>query len=567
MILSDKVDIKINPSNYKRFKGKVGEVITISPFDLSKGSHVKINVKCDDCQKESKVKWNIYVKNYSNGDWLCRDCKRKKNLNEKYGVDNVFQLKSVKDKSKETLKSKYGVDNISKLDSVKEKRKETSIEKYGVEHYMQLESNKIYGQENISNSEEVKESKKLKWENKTSDEKNKILEKRKETNLKRYGVEWTLMDEDILNKILKTNNEKYNYDNPSKSEKVKKKIRESNIITSQLKMVENIENLKSVRGSLYEIKCDICSNIFEIQRSLFYKRREKNNIICTKCNEISKNISSKELEISNYIKSIYDGDIILSDRKILEGKELDIFIPDHKFGIEFNGNYWHSELYKPKNYHKEKFDMCQNRGVFLLQVYEDDWDFRKDIVKSMIKNRLKLTSKRIYARKCEVKEINDNNIIREFLENNHIQGYVGSSIKLGLYFNNKLVSLVTFKRDKEVYNLNRFCNLRNHSIIGGFSKILKYFIRNYSDKIITFSNNDYSDGNLYMDNGFKKEYNLRPDYSYVLNGVRNHKFGFRKNKIRLNENLKFYEGETEHEIMLKNDIYRIYDSGKIKWRY
>lgn len=89
---------------------------------------------------------------------------------------------------------------------------------------------------------------------------------------------------------------------------------------------------------------------------------------------------------------------------------------------------------------------------------------------------------------------------------------------------------------------------------------------NYSDKIITFSNNDCSDGNLYMNNGFEKEYNLRPDYSYVLNGVRNHKFGFRKNKIKLNKNLKFYEGKTEHEIMLKNDIYRIYDSGKIKWK-
>jgi hypothetical protein len=184
----------------------------------------------------------------------------------------------------------------------------------------------------------------------------------------------------------------------------------------------------------------------------------------------------------------------------------------------------------------------------------------------MIRNRLQLSKDRIFARKCEVKEISDNKVISKFLDNNHLQGYVGSSIKIGLYFNTKLVSLVTFKKDGDIYNLNRFCNLIDTNIVGGFSKILKYFIKNYSKNIITFSNNDYSNGNLYKNNRFKKEYDLRPDYSYNINGIRKHKFNFRKDRIKKSEDLIFYENMSEHELMLENKVYRIYDSGKIKWK-
>jgi len=185
MILSKKVKLRITPSNFKKFKGKIGDIIEISTFELSKGSHTKIEVKCDNCNKESEVKWNVYIKNYSNGDWLCRDCKRKKNLKEKHGVENVFQLESTKVKSKKTMIKKYGVDNISKLESIKEKKIKTNIEKNGVDHYMQLEENKMYGKDNISNIKEVKLKKRNKWDNLSPTEKNEIHTKRINTNIER----------------------------------------------------------------------------------------------------------------------------------------------------------------------------------------------------------------------------------------------------------------------------------------------------------------------------------------------------------------------------------------------
>jgi len=191
----------------------------------------------------------------------------------------------------------------------------------------------------------------------------------------------------------------------------------------------------------------------------------------------------------------------------------------------------------------------------------------------MIINKLNLTPNKIYARKTKVKEINDNDLVRKFLKENHIQGFVGSKIKLGLFFDDELVSLMTFGRKRKILNdngetdeeweLSRFCNKLNTNIVGGASKIFKYFIINYYPKeIITYADKGYSNGKLYDTLGFDFLYENKPGYHYIIDKIRKHRFNYRKSFLIKNG---FDPNKTEHNIMLERKIYRIYDSGNLKF--
>jgi hypothetical protein len=136
-------------------------------------------------------------------------------------------------------------------------------------------------------------------------------------------------------------------------------------------------------------------------------------------------------------------DFLENDRNILNGKELDIFIPEKNIAIEFNGLYWHSELFKGKTYHQEKTKLCNSQDIDLIHIFEDDWIYRKEIVKSIISNRIGLIKDKIWARNCRISNVSPQEA-KSFLNENHIQGFVGSSIRIGLFHNGELVSLMTF---------------------------------------------------------------------------------------------------------------------------
>jgi hypothetical protein len=239
--------------------------------------------------------------------------------------------------------------------------------------------------------------------------------------------------------------------------------------------------------------------------------------------------------------------------------EIDIYLPKINLGIEFNGLYYHSNKFKDKNYHLNKTKYFEERGIRIIHIWEDDWNYKKNIIMSQIKNWLNSTDNKIFARKCEVKEIKDSKIVSKFLNDNHIQGQVASSLKLGLYFKDELVSLMTFdhyegrkKMLQNNWNINRFCNKLNYNIIGGASKLFKYFTKNYDvEKVISYSDKDWSLGELYKTLGFVKKSDSNPDYKYIIEGKRYHKSKFRKSKT----------GISESEL----EIIKIYDCGKIKW--
>ena len=267
----------------------------------------------------------------------------------------------------------------------------------------------------------------------------------------------------------------------------------------------------------------------------------------------------------------------INNRKILKGKEIDIYIPDAKFGIEINGLYWHSNLYKSDDYHLNKTKLCEQQEIQLIHIFEDEVFEKLPIIISLISSKINIIKNKIYARKTIIKEINDNAIIKNFLENNHLQGVVGSNVKLGLFYNNELVSLMTFGKKRlsmgnkirvdNEYEMYRFCNKLNTTIIGGASKLLTYFIKTYNPKsIISYANRRYSNGKLYKQLGFEFKGNSDVNYFYVNSRVneykRHYRFGFRKD-ILVKEG--FDASKTEHQIMLERGYSKIYDCGNMRF--
>ena len=473
-------------------------------------------------KEKSDINKEIYRKKFiDNNPSKIPSILQKKNDNnmKKYGVNNVFQLDFVKNKSKETLLKKYGVEHPLKSEFIKNKAKETCLNKYGVEH--------------PSKSEFVK--------NKT-----------KKTCLNKYGVEFVSKVDEFKNKSKKTCSVKYGVSNFTKTEK----YRENNFIISN-----DTNYIKYLDNGISLFRCHKEHN-FEISSDNYHSRIKNNIPLCTICNPIGDSKSIKEKELFKFISDIYADKIIQSYRDLLE---IDIYLPELNIGFEFNGLYWHSEQYKDKNYHLNKTNYFKEKGIRIIHIWEDDWNFKQEIIKSQIKNLLKLNKEKIFARKCYVKEIEDVKLIRKFLDENHIQGFVNSSLKLGLFYNEELVSVMTFdhfegrkKMEEGGWNLSRFCNKLNTNVIGGAGKLLNYFIKNYKPKrIVSYADKDWSIGDLYYTLGFENIGSNGSDYKYIIDNKRVHKSRYRKS--RLNTKL------TESQQMQISCINKIYDCGKIKF--
>lgn len=372
-------------------------------------------------------------------------------------------------------------------------------------------------------------------------------EKARLTNLEKYGVENVFQSEEIKNKIKETNRIKYGYDN----------IAQTHISKNSLNILNDKDLLKE-----YILNCErkdinyICENL-GISYSHCFKVIKKYNLL-----DILDPIgSSYESELKEILKGFK------KDRKILSPKEIDFYNKDLKLGIEFNGNYWHSENVVDNKYHINKTLNAQKQNVFLYHIWEHEWvnERKKPIIISMINNLLGLNEK-IYARKCEIKNV-DNKEAADFLNLNHLQGCDFSSIKLGLYYKNELISLMTFGKPRFnndcEYELIRFCNKMNTSVIGGASKLFKYFIKNYKPKsIISYSNVSKTKGTLYKTLGFKYKELTEPNYIWFKNN-KNILSRYQCQKhILLKEG---YKGNSESEIMRNRNYYKIYDCGNITW--
>lgn len=291
---------------------------------------------------------------------------------------------------------------------------------------------------------------------------------------------------------------------------------------------------------------------------------------CPVCGKIE---SKPENEIYEYIVSILGPENVKKRvRNILpSGKEIDIYVPSKKIGIEYNGLYWHTEdKGKTKHYHLSKTEECENLGIRLIQVFEDEWINDKKLVLKKISHILGIqkSSQKIMARKCSVKEINKETA-QEFLTKNHIQGYGLSSIKLGAFYDDKLIGVMTFKNDDgNKWELTRFSTDNNYVSQGIGGKLFSYFVKKYKpDEVKSFADRRWSTNNenLYTKLGFTLKKIIPPDYRYFDGTTmeRIHKFRCRKNTLNKKYGLPI--SMTESEMTRKIGYSKIWDCGLLKY--
>ena len=338
---------------------------------------------------------------------------------------------------------------------------------------------------------------------------------------------------------------------------------------------EFIEKAKTVHGDRYDYSQSEYVGIYEpitincrihgaFSQIASYHLRGNG---CQQCAQEMKD-SASERELYDFVRMAYDGVVMQNYRSILsDNKELDIYLPSAKIAFEFDGLYWHNEKNQPsRSYHLSKTEECLSKGIQLVHIFEDEWIYKKDIVKSRILNLLG-KSDRIYARKCEIRNVSPSTA-RSFLDNNHIQGFCSSAYRYGLYYNGELVSLMTFGNKRKNlgsksinghYELLRFCNKLNTTVIGGASRLFKHFIKEVKPiEIVSYADRRWSNGNLYEKLGFTLTHKSQPSYFYVINDKRENRFKYRKDAL-VKEG--YDKDKTEHEIMLERGIYRIYDCG------
>lgn len=496
--------------------------------------------KCKVCGKDTKFDHGKYR------DYCCVSCMRRSSI--------------VQEKTRATSIQRHcGVGLGSP--KIKEKAMQTNLDRYGVKNpYMTEEAR------TKAHSEEA-------------------LKKYRETMMHRYGVTNPLQIAENKHKIVKaTHTDEVN---KKRMQSIKKSNLEKFDVEHNFQRLDVIQSIRDSKLSRQQDFCKIneCTPLTELiakygtgwcQSNLALECVFDGNTKYIKNHELDKienyantNIMSHDEEyICNYIKSIYSGNVIQRSRKIIAPYELDIYIPEKKVAIEYNGVYWHStNAGVDKNYHLMKTKLCEEKGIRLIHIFQNEWNERNDICKSIIASALGIYENRIYARKCEIKELSTIDT-KEFLTLNHIQGYVPSKYNLGLYYNNELVQIITIGKSrykKDEHELLRMCTKLHTQVIGGFSKLMKNqhykIVHSYIDRS-KFSGNGYYSSNFTFETFTKPSYFYWSPYTVKLN-----RLACQKHKLPKLLGDRFDPNKTEQQNMINANFYQLYDCGNIKVVY
>ena len=563
---------------------------------------------CLNCQ-EKHVKFRDFVRGYLN--FCSSKCsnsyngtieKKKRTVRKNFGVEHQMHSDLIKNKIKQTNLERYGVENPLQSQEIRKKIKQTNLERYNgitpacseiVLEKMKETNLKRYGGVAPSCSVEIQNKMKqtnLERYNVENPMQNLAVQSKvKQTNLERYGVENVFQNDNIKVKIKQSILEKYNVENPSQSEIIKEKKKQTSLEhygvespmqseevkrkISQRRLRETYKFISSSRriGNEYELLTPVEEYNGVQKQKLLFKHKKCGYIfeyfirngkypLCPKCYF---NTSRVEAEVRDFVE-LYFSNPIYNPREIIPPKEIDIFIPEINLAIEVDGIYYHTETFgKDSDYHLQKSLACWDQGIDLVHIFEDEWLFKKDIVMSMLLNRFGQTSRRIFARKCTIGEV-DASFARDFLEENHIQGFINGR-HFGLAYGDELVSLITVgkprfnkKYDIEIY---RFCSVLDTTVVGGLSRLIKYVQKKLNPKsILTYVDLRYGIGKGYSKVGFNYVGISKPGYFYVKDNQRYHRQQFQKHK--LSTILETFDPNlTEEENMFENGYYRIWDCG------
>ena len=418
-------------------------------------------------------------------------------------------------------------------------------------------------------------------------------DKTKATCLERYGVENPYQSNDVKSRIKKTMLERYgkaSYAQTSEyKEKMKSVDRSSAILKCQKTMKEkryqqllddkSVKPLFSLEDFLaeryyamrvWDWECKKCGTRFKSTIDGNVYRDYRTYARCPKCLPVIKGWSQAEKDFTNFIKS-FGIDLVEHDRTAIAPYELDVYVPSKNLAFEFDGLYWHSDINKPANYHLDKTKACAKKGIKLIHVFEDEWKYKMEITESRIKNLFGIYDKVVYARKCSVKETHPKDI-KEFEDETHIQGHVPTIVNYGLYYEGKLVALMTFgvpRYDKSIeYELIRFSVAKGWHIPGAASKLFSHFIKDYKpNSVVSYCDLRWSQGNLYKTLGFKLMKTSKPNYFYVKSDRRESRQKYQKRCLPRIFGSSVDMTKTEEQIMSEHGYHKIYDCGNLVFHW
>lgn len=503
--------------------------------------------------------------------------KRKQTNIEKYGVENPIQNEEIKKRIEETCLKKYGTTNPAASEEIKEKIRNVFQEKYGMNPLSTIEVREKmlstieerYGTKIISKNKEIRKRIQKSVKKIFDENKDIILAQTLNTNLQKYNTYWPSQTENVKEKVRETIRQRYGVDYVSQIKEVAEHISNKLMGYGEAAFLKNCEDnfLKPIdfkyegyydNGPIYyKCECLKCHNVVEIAP-------HNKNFKCIHCfgkNAIS---SFKEKEVVQYLKSIYDGEIIENCRRLISPLEVDIYLPEKKLAIEFNGDFWHNEFSKDINYHKEKTQLCEQKGVKLFHIYEYEWLKSKDKVKDIFKSFVCSDKKKVYARQCTIKEIS-NFQAKEFADLYHLQGHSPAKVYLGLFFNGELVEIETFGHPR--FNKNyqweivRECSKTDVSVVGGKSKLFSYFISHYSPtNIISYCDASKFSGESYLKCGMRFASWNSPGYVWIKQHSVLTRYQCQKHKLV--KQFPELKNSSETEIMHSLGYSKMFDCGQ-----
>jgi hypothetical protein len=448
---------------------------------------------------------------------------------------------AINDKRKQTNLDRYGVANTASRPEVRAKMESTNLQRYG-SHNPAC---------NAEIQQKMQATNRVRYGTKSPAENALIQKKIQQTNLDRYGYTSLLLDPAF--RQVQADEQKRKFYNS---------LLDGSRLQGKVQPLFSYEDYDSTRERYHEYpwKCLKCDTQFD-----YYL---ENGCIprCPTCYPMLRaGRSQMEEELADFLRGY--GHVELSNTSLIAPYELDIYMPDYKVAIEFNGLYWHSELGggKNKKYHLNKTEACFAEGIDLIHIFEWDWLAKTEIIKSVLRSRITRATQSYQARKLDIRTVPTGEE-NSFLTNNHLQGYTPSAVCLGLYCQDTLVQIMSFGKPRFIskydIELLRSCSLLNTSVAGGFSRLLQHYIKMYNPRsILSYCDRSIFSGKGYIASGFTQLESSPPSYWYTKNHkIVESRYSYQKHKLK--DKLTNFDPElTEWENMQNNGYDRIWDCG------
>ena len=466
---------------------------------------------CPDCGKQ--VLWNK-TEEFKG----CKSCNqkravelRKQTMMKRYRAPTTLQSKQLKMKYESTMSDRYGAKNPMQCQKLRSKAADTNVERYGSKNPMQ-------------NKEIAKKS-----ADSRKDHMDEIVEHIKQTWMEKYDVDNISKCPDIIDKITDTVMKRYG---------VKRAIQ---IPEFRHKMIDTMI-------SRYQVPWYVQSEEY----------RSNEHFRVSKINEIFRDILEKH-------------DISYEQEYPIEFKNYDFYLPESRTLIEIDPTYTHNIIGNHLNkngiessYHLEKTKLAHKYNMHCIHVFDwDNWDQILNII---------LPKKAVYARNCKILKL-FSDVTDEFLSKYHLQGTCrGQEVSLGLVQDDKLYMVMTFGKPR--YNKNyaveilRFATLPGYRVIGGASKLFKYFVNTFEiDSIISYCDLSKFDGDVYEKIGMTYLRNTSPQEIWSKDNNRITANLLRQRGYDQLFGTDYGKGVSNEQLMIENGWLPVYDCGKAVYAY